>query len=342
MWGIWAMMTKKPSLRFAVLGAGAWGTALAQMIAMQGFRLCLWAYEKETADAINHKHENSIWLPSVRLSPLIHATNDLSALALSDYLFLVPPAQHLRRLTEPLAEQLNPSCSLVICSKGVELSSGLLLHDVLGETLPKRHILALSGPSFAIETARGLPTSTLLACKDLRVAEDLSALLSSATFRPYTSEDVVGCLLGGAVKNVLAIGAGVIIGRGYGENARAAFITRGIAEMRRIAKACGARRTTMSGLAGCGDLVLTCMSVKSRSQSLGYRLGRGESLKDILASRRTVAEGVATASSLIALAKRKNVELPLCQAVYNVLYEEADIDATLHRLMTRPLTVEYL
>ena len=246
----------------------------------------------------------------------------------------------MRRLTHQLHAHIDDSCLLVVCSKGIELSSGLLMHEVLAQTMPNNRVLALSGPTFADETARGLPTTALLACEDTEQAHTLCNALSSETFRPYVGDDIVGCLMGGAVKNVLAIGAGILLGRGYGENARAAMITRGIVEMARIAQACGAKRETVNGLAGCGDVILTCMSERSRSQSVGFRLGKGESLQQILDSRKTVAEGVATAKSLFELSMRKNIEMPLCRAVHDVLYEGADIDGMVRQLMTRPITAE--
>jgi len=328
------------SVCFGVVGGGAWGTALAQIIATKSFDVRLWAYEPDTVDDINRHHENRQWLAGVPLSKRIVASGEVSFLSGCATLFLVPPAQHMRRLTHQLRPHIDVACPLVVCSKGIELSSGLLMHEVLAQTMPNNPVLALSGPTFADETARGLPTSALLACQDTDKANGLCEMLSGETFRPYVGDDVVGCLMGGAVKNVLAIGAGIVLGRGYGENARAAMITRGIVEMARIAQACGAKRETVNGLAGCGDVILTCMSEKSRSQSLGVRLGKGESLQQVLDSRKTVAEGVATAKSLFELAERKNIDMPLCRAVHDILYEGADIDDRVRQLMTRPLTVE--
>ncbi|MBC6497931.1 MAG: NAD(P)-dependent glycerol-3-phosphate dehydrogenase [Alphaproteobacteria bacterium GM7ARS4] len=323
-----------------VVGGGAWGTALAHVMASHGLDVVLWALEKETVDDINGRHENKTWLADVPLHEGLRATGDMADLDACDYLFMVSPTQHVRDVSQSLCASLSSPVPIIVCSKGVELKTGMLLHEVLRQTMARHDVLALSGPSFAEETARMLPTTVLLAGENRKQAQRLCRHLSSATFRPYVGTDVVGCLLSGAIKNVLAIGAGIVVGRGFGENARAALITRGMAEMRRMAKACGAKTATINGLAGCGDLMLTCMSMASRNTSVGYRVGRGETLEHIIHGQQTVAEGVATARSLMALSSRQGVEMPLCHAIHDVLYEGSDIDKMVYQLMTRPLVAE--
>ncbi|MEE8332877.1 MAG: NAD(P)H-dependent glycerol-3-phosphate dehydrogenase [Alphaproteobacteria bacterium] len=327
--------------RIGIVGAGAWGTALAMVAHRAGCQVTLWAHEAEVVEAINGDHANPIFLPGVTLQDGIEATEDLTALAVaSDAVLLVTPAQFLRATAERLATDLAPGVPLVICSKGIEQGTSAVMSEVVAETLPGRPMAMLAGPTFAAEVARGLPTAVTLACTDKVAGDALVSALGETHFRPYLSDDVIGAEIGGAVKNVLAIACGIAHGRAFGDNARAALITRGLAEMTRLAVAKGARPETMMGLAGLGDLTLTCTSRQSRNYSLGEALGKGEQLADIMASRRTVAEGVFSAEAVVALGKRLGVEMPIAEAVDSVLNRGETVDAAIAGLLTRPFRTE--
>ena len=323
-------------MKIGVLGAGAWGTALAQVSAAGGETL-LWALEPEVAEAINRDHVNPLYLPDVALSPTIAATSDLSALAVCDALLVVTPAQHLRAI---LARAEVGSRPLVLCAKGLEAGSMALMSEAAAQACPDAPIAVLSGPTFAIEVARGLPTAVTLACEDAALAELLAARIAQPHFRPYTSADVIGAEVGGAIKNVLAIGCGVVEGAGLGRNARAALIARGFAEMTRFGLARGARPETLAGLAGLGDLVLTCSSEQSRNFSLGLGLGRGEPAAVLLADRRTVAEGAFTAPVLVEAARKAEIEMPIVEAVAALIAGRVTIADTVAALLARPLRSE--
>jgi glycerol-3-phosphate dehydrogenase (NAD(P)+) len=327
-----------------VIGAGAWGTALAQHCANAGLDVALWAHTAAVVEDIDRTGENCRYLPGVRLDPRIRATADLGALCSSDIILAAPPAQHMRQtLTnfaalapgEPTAGQ-----PVLLCAKGVERDSLNLMTDVLSQTLPTARAAVLSGPGFAAEVARGAPTAVTLACADLELGADLARALATPVFRPYLSQDLVGAEAGGAVKNVLAIGCGVVEGRGLGRSAHAALITRGFAEMTRFAVALGAQAETLSGLCGLGDLVLTCSSLQSRNMSVGLALGRGETLAQALADKRSVAEGVASAPAVRALAVRLGVDLPICNAVAGIIAGEIGVDEAIDGLLSRPLKSE--
>jgi glycerol-3-phosphate dehydrogenase (NAD(P)+) len=322
---------------FGVVGGGAWGTALAQTLASDGSEVVLWARETEVVDDINTRHENRLFLPGVALSPLIRATSDFSGLGDLSPLLLVTPAQHMRAV---LRELSNDAQELILCSKGIEAESGKLLHEVAREEQDGSPIAVLSGPTFAHEVAAGLPTAVTLACEDREMARTLAQLVSRPTFRPYASGDLAGAEVGGAVKNVLAIACGVVEGKGLGLNARAALISRGFAEMVRFGLAKGARMETLAGLAGLGDLVLTCSSVSSRNFSLGKGIGEGACPADLLADRRTVAEGAFTAPVLQRVAETLGVDMPIVDAVCALLAEEASVDEVVGRLLSRPLRAE--
>ncbi|MBR9825163.1 MAG: NAD(P)-dependent glycerol-3-phosphate dehydrogenase [Alphaproteobacteria bacterium] len=323
-----------------VIGAGAWGTALAQTAASAGRDVLLWSFEHDVAEVINSKRENSIYLPDVELSPRISAVTAMSELDACDAVLAVAPAQHLRRVLEqylPFAPQGLP---VVLCAKGIEQSSLSMMTQVLGETIPHALPAVLSGPSFAIDTAKGLPTAVTLACEDEQVGEDLISALGTKRFRPYLATDLIGAEIGGAVKNVLAIACGISEGRGLGKSAHSALIARGFAEMTRLALALGAQRETLSGLCGLGDLVLTCSSPQSRNMSCGLALGRGVHLDDILSERRAVTEGVASAPAVVALAKRNSIEMPICEAVDAILAGRVSVEDAIETLLSRPFTLE--
>jgi glycerol-3-phosphate dehydrogenase (NAD(P)+) len=325
--------------KVGIIGGGAWGTALAAVARTAGADVLLWAREPEVVEAIERRHENPLFLPDVALDPAIRATGHLAALAATDAWLFVAPAQFARDVLEDLAPHWRGQ-PLLLCNKGIEIESGLLMTEIAAAALPRAKLAVLSGPTFAAEVARGLPTAVTLASKDRIAAISLIDRLGGPRFRPYFSDDPVGVEVGGAIKNVLAIACGIAQGRGLGDNARAALITRGLAEMARLGAALGARPETFMGLSGLGDLVLTCSSPQSRNMSLGIALGQGRRLDDILAERRSVAEGVATARAAVALAQRLKTDMPICGAVANILYRDAAIDDVMAALLARPFRAE--
>lgn len=326
--------------RAGVIGGGAWGTALAQVCARAGRDVVLWAREPEVVEAVNARHENATFLPGVALEPAIRATGDYADLADVDLVLAVPPAQHMRSTLAAFAPHARDGLPILLCSKGVEQGSLKLMTDVLAETIPHARAAVLSGPSFAGEVARGLPTAVTLACPEQGCAEDLAEAIATPTFRPYFATDMIGAEAGGAVKNVLAIGCGIVEGRGLGRSAHAALITRGFAELTRLAVALGGEAETVAGLCGLGDLVLTCSSPQSRNMSVGLALGGGQSLEEALAGKLTVAEGVASAPAVRQLARKLGVETPICEAVAAILAGEVDVDTAIRGLLSRPLKDE--
>ena len=323
-----------------VIGAGAWGTALAQVGARAGLRVRLWAHEPEVAQAMAATRENAAYLPGVRLENAVAPTAERADLTDADLLLAACPAQHLRATLTAFAPHLRAGAPLALCAKGVEQGSLKLMSEVAGEALPGAPLAVLSGPSFAAEVGRGLPCAVTLACADLERGEAIARAIALPSFRPYVSNDVIGAEAGGAVKNVLAIACGVVEGRGLGRSATAGLITRGFAEMTRLGVALGARPETLAGLCGLGDLVLTCSSPLSRNMSLGAALGRGESLDEALAGKRSVAEGVASAPAVRTLAARLGVEAPVCEAVAAVLAGEIGLQSAIESLLSRPLRSE--
>jgi glycerol-3-phosphate dehydrogenase (NAD(P)+) len=323
-----------------VIGAGAWGSALAQVAAAAGRRVIIWAFEPDVVDAINAGRENTLFLPGVPLHPAIHATKDIAALAEADAILAASPAQHLRASLGRLASQLPGGAPVVLCAKGIEQGSLKLMSTVGAEVAPHARLAVLSGPGFAKDVARGRPTATTIASADRSLGEALVAAIGQPGFRPYLTDDVVGAEVGGAVKNVIAIACGIAEGRQFGDSARAALITRGFAEMTRFGLALGARGETIAGLSGLGDLVLTCSSLSSRNMSLGAALGQGRSVADILGERRSVAEGAATAPALAALAAKLGVEMPICAGVDAVLAGRIGVDSAIEALLARPFRAE--
>jgi glycerol-3-phosphate dehydrogenase (NAD(P)+) len=322
-----------------VAGAGAWGTALAQMLAANGTDVTLWAYEPQLAEEINSTHTNSLFLPGAPLAHSIRATTDLGQVAACDILLLVTPAQHLARIMGAMPALPR---DLVLCSKGIDATTGQMMHEVASLAAPNSEIAVLSGPTFAHEVAAGLPTAVTLACQGGDAQwRRLSPAIARPTFRPYFSTDVIGAEVGGAVKNVLAIACGVVEGLELGQNARAALIARGYAEMQRFGAALGARPETLAGLCGLGDLVLTCTSTSSRNFSLGKALAHGADPGALMSDRLTVAEGAHTAPILVSLAQRHGVEMPIVAAVSRLLAGEP-ARAVAGDLLARPLTAEGL
>ena len=326
--------------RTGVIGGGAWGTALAQVCARAGRQVTLWAREPEVVEAINARHENAVFLPGLPLDPLIRATDDLAALAGSDLVLAVAPAQHTRSTLEAFAPHARAGLPILLCSKGVEQGSLKLMTEVLAETVPQAQPAVLSGPSFAGEVARGLPTAVTLACPADGCAEDLAEAIATPTFRPYFASDMIGAEAGGAVKNVLAIACGIVEGRGLGRSAHAALITRGFSELTRLALALGGEAETVAGLCGLGDLVLTCSSPQSRNMSVGLALGKGMTLEEALAGKLSVAEGVASAPAVRDLARKLGVETPICEAVAAILAGQVGVDDAIRGLLSRPLREE--
>ena len=322
--------------RIGVIGGGAWGTALAQVCADGGETL-LWAREPEVVESINRRHVNDAFLPGILLNQAIRATGELHELNDCDALLVVTPAQHMRTVLAVLPLTGKP---LLLCAKGIEEKSGKLMHEVARDEQPGSPCAILSGPTFADEVAAGLPTALTLAADDAALGEALCARLARPTFRPYLSNDIAGTQIGGAVKNVLAIACGVVEGRGFGQNARAALISRGFAEMTRFGLAKGARAETLAGLSGLGDLVLTCSSASSRNFSLGKGLGEGWKAAELLADRKTVAEGAFTAPVLKRCAEAVGVDMPIVEAVCLLLEDGASVDDVVGGLLARPLRSE--
>lgn len=323
-----------------IVGGGAWGTALATVARRAGRDALVWAHEPETVASINETHTNPVYLPGVELDPTIEATEELSEVATCDALLMVSPAQHLRGIAGALQPYVQNGRPLVICSKGIEQTTGLLMSQVAGEVLPDATIAVLSGPSFAAEVARKLPAAVTLATGAEDLGRQLAHALSSPPFRCYWSGDVVGAEIGGAVKNVYAIAAGIVVGKDLGESAQAGLITRSFAEMARFGVALGAELETLIGLSGLGDLVLTCESEQSRNMSLGVALGRGASTEDILSERLSVTEGVATARAMVEIARARRIELPVAEAVHAIVTGDTSVEAAIGALLSRPLRSE--
>ena len=330
-------MVEESQSSIGVIGGGAWGTALAQVQAAAGRDCTLWALEAEVVASVNDMHENPHYLPGLKLSTNLKATDDLKVLAGQDIILVVTPAQHMGAILTDLAPHLTPNKPIVICSKGVEIKSARLLSHVAVEILPKgQPIAVMSGPNFAREIAGGMPSAITIAAEDESLAQKLQEGLGAKRFRPYTSHDMVGAQLGGAIKNVIAIAAGIVAGRKMGESARAALITRGVAEIGRLCVAMGGKRETLLGMCGVGDMMLTCSSPLSRNFSLGLALGEGEKLEDVLASRNSVTEGVYTAEAALKLAKNHAVDMPITQSVYEALSGKLSIDAAIDAVLNRP------
>jgi glycerol-3-phosphate dehydrogenase (NAD(P)+) len=323
--------------RIAVLGGGAWGTALAQTCARTGRAVTLWEHEPGNAASLETKRE-SLFLPGVRLDDGIKVTRDLAMAARADAILLVVPAQAMRSVCTALAKVMTAPTPLIACAKGIEHGTHKFMTEIIAECAPKAMPAILSGPSFAADVARGLPTAVTLAAADGKLAGDLAQAIASASFRPYHSTDVRGVEIGGATKNVLAIAAGIVTGRGLGASAAAALTTRGFAELTRFGKAYGAKPETMTGLSGLGDLILTCSSPQSRNFSFGVALGKGEKLDG--AAHGKLAEGAFTAPVLLEMAREKNVDMPISAAVAAVLTEKLSVDAAIESLLTRPIKSE--
>ncbi|MCM2358440.1 MAG: NAD(P)-dependent glycerol-3-phosphate dehydrogenase [Geobacteraceae bacterium] len=327
-----------------VIGAGSWGTTLADLLAKKGHEVTLWAYEPELVSEMTETGMNGVFLPGIRLSPRLSFTNSLAeAVAGKGLLLFVVPSQVLRGVIGTVLSAIPADALLVSASKGIELGTLMTVSQVYEELLPAplfRNFAVLSGPSFAREVAQEMPTAVVAAAAEERVARRVQEIFTTPFFRVYTNPDIMGVELGGAIKNVIALAAGISDGLGFGNNTRAALITRGLAEMTRLGLAMGASRETFAGLAGMGDLVLTCTGDLSRNRTVGIKLGQGMTLAAILGEMRMVAEGVKTAESARSLAARLGVDMPITEKVYSILYEEKPARAAVVELMTRDLKAE--
>jgi glycerol-3-phosphate dehydrogenase (NAD(P)+) len=332
------------NLKVGVVGAGSWGTALANLLALKGYPIDLWAYEQEVKDSIDSHRENRLFLPDIQLSPNLRPTNDLAAaVSGKDLVLVVVPSHVLRETSAKTADDISKSAIIVSASKGIENKTHLTMTGVLKEALPgipEDRFAVLSGPSFAREVARMCPTAVTVASRDLEVAGIIQRVFATPYFRVYTNDDVIGVELGGSVKNVIAIAAGIIDGLGLGYNTRAALITRGQTEIRRLGVALGANPRTFTGLAGIGDLILTCTAELSRNYTVGIKIGKGMKLDDILSEMRMVAEGVKNARSVYNLSRKVGVEMPISHEIYYILYEDLPPKEAVYRLMTRELKHE--
>lgn len=322
-----------------IIGGGAWGTALAQNFANAGKTVLIWAREDEVVSSINSVHENIPFLPGVRLNDNIRATPTLSEAVKVDVILVVTPAQYVRPTLAAIKPSLDPSKTIIICAKGVEIETGGLISQIAQEILPQNPLAILTGPTFAAEIARGLPSAVTIAMKDIDAAKTLAKELNTRNLRIYPSDDVIGAQIGGAVKNVIAIACGIIEGKKLGDSARAALVTRGLAEIARLGSALGAKKETLMGMCGVGDMILTCSSMQSRNFSLGVALGQGRTLADILGERRSVTEGVYTAKALVLMAKNNAVEMPIADTVHQCL-EGANVDEMIERVLDRPVKTE--
>jgi glycerol-3-phosphate dehydrogenase (NAD(P)+) len=328
-------------MRAAVVGAGAWGTALADLLARNGLHVTLWGYEPDVVASINARHENARFLAQATLHESLRATSDLDeAVRNAPLVLFVTPSHVLRGIARRAAASADERATLVVASKGIERESLALMTDVVSGEMPGRSVVGLSGPSFAREVVQRQPTAVVAASRQADASARVQQALSSDAFRVYTHHDVIGVELGGSLKNVMAIATGMAEGLGLGYNPRAALITRGLAEITRLGVALGADPLTFAGLAGVGDLVLTCTGALSRNRQLGLEIGQGKRLDESLASRETVAEGVYTTQSAHALASREEIEMPIVAAVYRILFEGTDPRRAIGELMTRELRAE--
>lgn len=330
--------------RIGVVGAGSWGTTLAQLLAGKGYPVDLWVYEKDLCRTIRETRENTLYLPGFALNENITPHEDLEGVVKDhDFLVMVVPSHVYRTVANRMIPLLSPGASVVNATKGIENETLLTMSGIWKEILPRPdmvELLTLSGPSFAREVVRETPTAVTIACEKLEVAKAAQRVFSTNYFRAYTSVDAIGIELAGALKNVIALAAGVCDGLGYGYNTRAALITRGLAEISRLGVKMGANPLTFSGLAGIGDLVLTCTGDLSRNRTVGLQLGKGRKISEILGEMRMVAEGVKTARSAHFLAQRMQVEMPIAEQIYLILYEDKDPPQVVRELMTRNLKHE--
>jgi glycerol-3-phosphate dehydrogenase (NAD(P)+) len=331
-------MDKK--INIGVIGGGAWGTAIAKLLSEKNSNVILWAKENHVKKNVEKSRINRIFLDNIILPKSLEVTNNIYDLKTSDFLFVVTPTQYIESTLSPIRERIKKSCVIVNCSKGIDIKSTALISDIIKRILPKHSIGVLSGPNFALEIAQGKPTASLIAAKNILTSKKIAGLISSKNFRPYLSNDIIGAQICGAMKNVYAIGCGIIVGKDFGENAVASVISRSFSEIKLVGTRLGAKEETLSGLSGLGDLFLTCSSKKSRNFSLGYSLAKGKKLNTFLKSKTTVAEGAYTVKAIKNLSKRLKINLPINDAVYKILYLDKNINQVISELLNRPIIKE--
>tara|TARA_Y100001970_G_scaffold269965_1_gene363295 strand:- start:512 stop:1510 length:999 start_codon:yes stop_codon:yes gene_type:complete len=332
-------LASKIKTKIGVIGAGAWGTALSNILA-KNQNVILWAKEKNVCDHINKSRENKRFLPKIKLSKKINCTTEINDICDCDILFLVIPVQYLSSILGKLKNSLDTKTIFVCCSKGLEMSSLKLPSQIVSSIFPKNKIAVISGPNFAAEIARGLPAATVVASKNEEVSKKIANLIKSPTLRPYLSSDIIGSQIAGALKNIYAIASGIVVGKKYGENAVASIISRSFAEIATVAKTMDVKKSTLAGLSGMGDLFLTCSSKESRNFSLGIDLAKGKTLNQIIQKKFSIAEGAFTVRALKKLADKEKLDLPINEAVYRVLYRKKNIDSAIQELLNRPITKE--
>jgi len=328
------------NLAIGILGAGAWGTTIAKLLSDKNNDVLLWAKETQVKKGIEKTRINKIYLDKIKLNKSLKITNHLEDLSELDILFIVVPTQYIQATLNPLKKIIKKNCILVNCAKGIDIKSTSLISEVINKILPSNKLAIMSGPNFALEIALGKPTASLIATQKLSDAKFIANLISSQTFRPYLSNDIIGAQICGAMKNIYAIGCGIIVGKNFGENAVASVISRSFAEIKSVGKKLGAQPETLSGLSGLGDLFLTCSSKKSRNFSLGFDLAKGKKLENILRSKKTIAEGVYTVRAIKKLGVKLKLSLPLNNAIYKILYQDKDINKTIGELLSRPIIKE--
>ena len=324
----------------SVIGAGAWGTALSEVISRQGNKVNLWAREDNVVKSINTSNTNDLYLPNIKLSELISAHNDFSGVLNCDLMLMVTPAQFMRSILNDIKDNLHETIPIVLCSKGIETKTLNLMSEIAEAIIPNNPLAVLSGPSFAIDVVNNKPTAVTLACKDPNIGKNIADSISLPEFRPYLSEDVIGAQIGGATKNVIAIAAGVVQGQNLGDSARAAIIARGYSEINRLAVALGGQEETLSGLSGMGDLLLTCNSVTSRNFSLGIKLGQGLSTEEATNNLSSVAEGMYSAKAIDKLSNKLGIEMPITNAVNDLIEKNRSVDKIIDNLLSRPIKKE--
>ena len=327
-------------INIGVIGAGAWGTTIAKLLSEKNSNVLLWAKETHVKKNIEKSRINKIFLNNITLPKSLNITNSIDDMKTSDFLFVVTPTQYIESTLSPIRKIIKKSCIIINCSKGIDIRSSALISDIIKRVFPQNNIGILSGPNFAFEIAQGKPTASLVATRNILTSKKIAGLISSKKFRPYLSNDIIGAQICGAMKNVYAIGCGIIVGKDYGENAVASVISRSFSEIRLVGKRLGAKEETLSGLSGLGDLFLTCSSKKSRNFSLGYSLAKGKKLNTFLKSKTTVAEGAYTVKAVKNLSKKLKINLPINDAVYKILYLDKNINQVISELLNRPIIKE--
>ena len=323
-----------------VMGGGAWGTTVAKLLSDKNSNVLLWAKETQVKKDIKKTRINKTYLNKIKLNKSLKITNHLEDLSELDILFVVIPTQYIQATLKPLKKIIKRNCILVNCAKGIDIKSTSLISEVINKTLPSNRLAIMSGPNFALEIALGKPTATLIAAQKISDAKYIANLISSKTFRPYLSSDIIGAQICGAMKNVYAIGCGIIVGKNFGENAVASVISRSFAEIKSVGRKLGAQPETLSGLSGLGDLFLTCSSKKSRNFSLGFDLAKGKKLENLLRNKKTIAEGAYTVKAIKKLGKKLKLSLPLNDAIYKILYQNKNINNTINELLNRQIIKE--